>query len=244
MNAVVTLSACAVSASIGVMVLPTPAGITRFTRRGWFTHSGRFTIDQRLIPVLGGGLIGALAASLSQRWSATPLLISLGALCGYLYSSLRRQTRRHRVEREIAEQLPVVIEMLALAVSAGEAPASALARICGHGDGVLLRALRGAISDLALGSTLVQALAVVRTDLSNTELDRFIDGITIGQERGTPLVEILHAQALDTRERQRRALIEKAASGEVAMMVPVVFLIMPITIIFALFPSFYRMTWI
>jgi tight adherence protein C len=90
----------------------------------------------------------------------------------------------------------------------------------------------------------VQALSVVRKELPKSEVDRFIDGIPIGQERGTPLVELLHNQALDTRERQRRALIEKAASSEVAMMIPVVFLIMPITIVFALFPSFYRMTWI
>ncbi len=56
-------------------------------------------------------------------------------------------------------------------------------------------------------------------------------------ERGTPLAEVLRAQAQDVRETGRRALMESGGRKEVLMMVPVVFLILPVTVVFAVFPS-------
>ena len=68
-------------------------------------------------------------------------------------------------------------------------------------------------------------------------VSRFAQGIAIAMERGTPLADVLHAQAADVREAGRRNLIELAARREVAMMVPVVFLVLPVTVLFALFPG-------
>jgi tight adherence protein C len=48
---------------------------------------------------------------------------------------------------------------------------------------------------------------------------------------------VLHAQAGDVREARRRALIESGARREIAMMVPVVFLVLPTTILFAFWPG-------
>ena len=47
---------------------------------------------------------------------------------------------------------------------------------------------------------------------------------------------MLRAQAQDVREEGRRALMETGGRKEVAMMVPVVFLILPVTVVFAVFP--------
>ncbi len=54
---------------------------------------------------------------------------------------------------------------------------------------------------------------------------------------GTPLADVLHAQAADVREAGRRALIESAARREVFMLVPVVFLVLPVTVLFAFYPG-------
>jgi tight adherence protein C len=56
-------------------------------------------------------------------------------------------------------------------------------------------------------------------------------------ERGTPLADVLRAQAQDVREAGRRALMEEGGKKEIAMMVPVIFIILPITVIFAVFPG-------
>ncbi|MGA9745882.1 MAG: type II secretion system F family protein, partial [Nocardioides sp.] len=66
---------------------------------------------------------------------------------------------------------------------------------------------------------------------------RFATGITVAMERGTPLADVLHAQAADVREAGRRELIETAARKEVFMMVPVVFLVLPVTVFFAFWPG-------
>jgi hypothetical protein len=68
-------------------------------------------------------------------------------------------------------------------------------------------------------------------------VSRFAQGIAVAVERGTPLADVLHAQAADVREAGRRELIEVAARKEVFMMVPVVFLVLPVTILFAFWPG-------
>ena len=68
-------------------------------------------------------------------------------------------------------------------------------------------------------------------------VSRFAEGIAIAVERGTPLADVLHAQAADVREAGRAALIEAGARKEVLMMVPVVFLVLPVTVVFAFWPG-------
>jgi tight adherence protein C len=68
-------------------------------------------------------------------------------------------------------------------------------------------------------------------------LARFAEGVAVALERGTPLADVLRAQAQDVREEGRRALMESGGKRELAMMVPVVFLILPVTVVFAVFPS-------
>ena len=66
---------------------------------------------------------------------------------------------------------------------------------------------------------------------------RFAEGVAVSIERGTPLADVLHAQAADVREAGRRELIEAGARKEVLMMVPVVFLVLPVTVVFAFWPG-------
>ena len=55
--------------------------------------------------------------------------------------------------------------------------------------------------------------------------------------RGVPLVDVLQSQAREAKNAQRNRIISIASKSEVSMMVPVVFLILPISILFALWPS-------
>jgi tight adherence protein C len=74
-----------------------------------------------------------------------------------------------------------------------------------------------------------------RTGSRNVE--RFTDGLVVAMERGTPLSEVLRAQAADARSQQRQYLIELAGKKDVAMLIPVVFLVLPTVIVIALFPA-------
>ena len=49
--------------------------------------------------------------------------------------------------------------------------------------------------------------------------------------------EVLRAQAQDVRESGRRAVMEEGGRKEIAMMAPVVFFVLPVTILFAFYPG-------
>jgi tight adherence protein C len=87
------------------------------------------------------------------------------------------------------------------------------------------------------GVPLAVALDEIAHQSGVPALRRFIDGVIVTLERGTPIAETLRMQANDVREEHRRALLEASGRAEIAMMIPIVFLIMPITVLFALWPS-------
>jgi len=170
------------------------------------------------------------------------LLAVLGAAAGVLGRDwwLTVQVRR-RQDRMLAE-LPVVAELLALAVTAGEAPGPALERVCRLARGELATELGAALAAARSGVSLPAALQAVAARTSLDALARFVDGLVIALERGTPLAEVLRAQAADVREAGKRALLASGGRREIAMMVPVVFLILPVTVLFALYPGLVSLT--
>lgn len=193
------------------------------------------------VGIAGGALLGLLITMLSGRVqiASVLLLAGAGAVAGVLGRDwwLTVQVRK-RDERIIAE-FPVVAELLALVVTAGESPQGALARVSRLVGGELGRSLQGALADTRTGVPLTDALERVARASNLEPLSRFIDGIVIALERGTPLAEVLRAQAADVREQSKRHLLERGARNELSMMVPVVFLLLPITVVLAMFPGLF-----
>ena len=212
-------------------------------------QAGRgMTVDEfRAEQVLWGasGLLGGIGLSLlfaaNGSFRAVPLLILclLCAVTGVLARDrwLTREVAR-REERMMAE-FPTIAELLALAVAAGEGATGALERVTRISRGELARELGRALNDARAGASLVQALQGISARTNLPPLARFVDGVAIAVERGTPLAEVLRAQAVDVREAGKRALLEAGGRKEIAMMVPVVFLVLPVTVLFALFPGFF-----
>ena len=155
---------------------------------------------------------------------------------------LTRQVRTR--EQRMLEEFPTVAELLALAVTAGEGPVGALERVHRTSTGELGKELGRALAEARAGASLVVALDGIAQRTSLAPLSRFVDGVAIAVERGTPLAEVLRAQAVDVREAGKRLLLESAGKREIAMMVPVVFLVLPITLLFALFPGFYGLSFV
>jgi tight adherence protein C len=189
---------------------------------------------------LAAGAAAAVAVSVvSGRWSApVPVVLAAGgALTGVLARdrALSRQVRRRQAA--VLAELPVVAELLALAVTAGEGLAGALDRVCRLTTGALPAELAGSLARVRAGTPLGAALADLRDRTGLPALSRFVDGVLVAVERGTPLAEVLRAQAADVREAGRRALLESGGRREIAMLLPVVFVILPTTVVFALYPG-------
>ena len=202
--------------------------------------------DFRVEQVVWGGL-GLLAGGLTTLLVAGATgglnLLSAALVCvgGLLSGVLGRDwwltQQVQRRETLLLAEFPVVAELLALAVTAGESPTAAIARVTRLSGGELARELGGALGRARAGVPLVTALQQVADRTSVDALARFVDGLVVAIERGTPLAEVLRAQAADVREAGKRRLLEAGGTKEIQMMVPVVFLVLPVTVLFALFPG-------
>ena len=140
-------------------------------------------------------------------------------------------------ERQMLAEFPTIAELLALAVGAGEGATGALERVCRLSQGQLAAELRQCLADARAGANLPTALQGLADRTGLASLARFVDGIVIAVERGTPLADVLRSQAQDVREAGRRAVMEEGGKKEIAMMVPVVFLVLPVTVLFAIYPG-------
>jgi tight adherence protein C len=180
---------------------------------------------------------GALALRSPDR--AVPLLVMCG--CAFALGVLLRENRLTaqvvRRERRILEEFPTIAELLALAVAAGESPVAALDRVVRRSHGELSADLRDVLAEVRTGTPITRAFDDLASRSGLPAVSRFAEGIAIAIERGTPLTDVLHAQAGDVREAGRRALIESGARREVLMMVPVVFLVLPTVVVFAFWPG-------
>jgi tight adherence protein C len=201
-----------------------------------------FRIEQVVwggIGLLGGTLgVGALTY---LRGGLDPVLVAGAALIAGVGGVLGRdwwltqQVRRR--ERLMLAEFPVIADLLALAVVAGEAPVDAMHRVCRLTTGELTRDLRGALAEARAGAPITRALAELAGRSTLEPFSRFVQGLVVAIERGTPLAGVLRAQATDVREHSKRALLEAGGRKELQMMVPVVFMILPVTVLFALYPG-------
>jgi tight adherence protein C len=191
---------------------------------------------------IGGG--GALSVVLAVTGSAAPavwLLPLVGGMTGAIgCDMLLTHAARTRIGR-IDEELPTVLEFLALCLSAGEGILDSLRRVSDVGAGELTAELRGVVVAVGTGSPLPDALTRLGSDVDVPALARAIDQLVAAIDRGAPLAHVLHSQAADAREAAKRTLIERAGRKEIYMLVPLVFLILPLSVLFAVFPGIFML---
>ena len=197
---------------------------------------------RQLLGAALGGAAGAAGALLAGRDGGVLIPVGIaglvaGAVAGIAATdALLARAASRRVTR-MTQEFPTVVEFLALSVSAGESILDALRRIAATGSGELAGEFSRVVSRTAAGQPLARALAELRDDLAMPAVSRLVDQILAALERGTPLAEVLRAHALDAREESKRHILEAAGTREVAMLVPLVFLILPVTVLFAVWPG-------
>jgi tight adherence protein C len=220
-------------------------GSSALNRRLAQAGNSKSAVDFRAEQLLWGvvGFIAAigivLMAAASGRFNPFFAVVAVlgSALGGFLFRDYWLGTQIKRREKRMMAEFPSLAELMALAVSAGESATGALDRVCRSAHGELAREFERVLAETRAGKPLVEALQKFssRTDLG--PLVRFVDGIIVAVERGTPLADVLRAQAQDVRDTAKRELMESAGKKEIAMMVPLVFGVLPLTVIFAVFPG-------
>ncbi|GAB3600750.1 type II secretion system F family protein [Microbacterium tumbae] len=183
------------------------------------------------------GLIGlALAGRASPPTAVLPAITAVAA--GVAYDMLLSARAKARLTR-LGEELPTTLEFLALCLSAGEGLLDSLRRVASIGSGELTAELRQVVLAVNTGSPLADALGETAARLHLPGLSRATDQVIAALEHGAPLAAVLHAQAADAREDAKRGLIEQAGRKEILMLLPLVFLILPLSVLFAVFPGIF-----
>jgi tight adherence protein C len=222
---------------------------------------GRHSVDQRLVRLgpdsgtvdgfrmrqlvwMSVGFAAATSVALwvwsNGRGAVLPLLFFsvFGGVAGALGCDQMLSFQVVRREKDLRAELPVVADLLALAVAAGESPVAGLERVVRVVHGAMGDEISAVLADIRTGSAATSAFDALVARTGVASVARFAEGLAVALERGTPIVDVLHAQAADVRESARRDLIEEGGRREVAMMLPVVFLLLPVTVIFAFFPGY------
>lgn len=187
--------------------------------------------------LVAGVVIGMWSISRGSNPVIIGLTMTLGIGIGFLVHDRHVSRLGSKRVQRIDAQFPDLAELLAFSVTAGETPVAALTRIAHLGNGDLTHELQICVAEIKAGSSFTDALQAMSERTGSRCVERFVAGLVIAIERGTPLSGVLRAQAADTRNEQRQNLIELAGKKDVFMLVPVVFLILPTVIVIALFPA-------
>jgi len=216
----------------------------RLTQAGWAidvtTFRGR-QLPWALVGIAVGGLL-LVALALAGTLTATGVLVPpVFAVAGFVLCDARlTQASRARVAR-VEDELPTVLEFLALCLAAGESLLDSLRRIGSVGAGELTLEMRTTVLAVSTGSSLPDSLGALAVRLQVPALTRAIDHLVAAIDRGAPLALVLQAQAADAREEAKRGLIERAGRKEIYMLIPLVFLILPLSVLFAVFPGVFML---
>jgi tight adherence protein C len=204
---------------------------------------GEFRVEQLtwgLAASIGAGwaipvVVSLIGASLDLR--TVPLLAAIAFAGGWLGRDWRlgRQIKQRRAA--IADELPTAIDLVTLSIMAGESVPAAFDRVARTRAGGIGEEFRWVVAQVRSGSPALEALEALKDRLPDYTMVRFVDALCTGIERGAPLADVLRAQADDVREARRRRLIEMGGKREVLMLLPVVFLIMPVVVVFVLLPG-------
>ena len=213
----------------------------RLLRAGRVPSTTRYRLTQMVW--IGSGLL--MASSVIIVTSNTTLigllLIGLGGIAGALACDAELKSAMKRRKRRILVQLPMVADLFAFAVAAGESSVSAIERISSTMSGDLPREFATCVGDVHNGLPFGVALRAAAARCDVPQFNRFVEGVVLALERGTPIAEVVRAQAMDVRAQEQRRLMELAGRKDVIMLIPIVFMILPTVVLIAVYPGLYSL---
>jgi Flp pilus assembly protein TadB len=142
-------------------------------------------------------------------------------------------------ESEMNEELVNILQMLSIMISAGESPMMALRYISQRSVGYIPNLIDQSFSKYESGRNLAQTLEQIAVATGSSQVRRLTNSIQIAIQRGTPILDVLNNQVQSLNKQINLALLKKSGKSEIALLIPVVFLILPVSISFAIWPSIY-----
>jgi Flp pilus assembly protein TadB len=170
---------------------------------------------------------------------------SISLMCLLVITFVLMRKKRTSEEKALCEEfdgeLPTQIQLLTVLISSGISPARAVALLSMRSNSISCKKFAEVVQGIEDGESVVEALDKLVQRNQSLILRRFITSLILGIERGSSLTPILISQVRDSRLASKSETLKRAGKAEIALLIPVVFLILPISILFALWPSYQQL---
>lgn len=177
----------------------------------------------------------ALIATLDFRFAF--LAGFFGGSLGLLYPSLWIKRKALARQDQIAKDLPFAIDLLTVAIQAGQDFGAAVRLLLDEGiQCPLMDEFRQVMTDVQLGKTRVQALKDMADRICLDEFRNLVAVVSQSVEMGAGLGETFQLQADEMRRRRFHKAERKAARVPSLLIFPTALFIMPATFIVVLTP--------
>jgi tight adherence protein C len=141
-----------------------------------------------------------------------------------------------KLERALFE-LPELIDLISVSLRAGDGIYRSFATVIPRCDGEIAREISKALKAVEYGAAFGSEIKRVAEVLPHPQVAEFVAKVSTSLERGTPLALMLSEQGMSVREEIKARLLRQAGRNETRMLIPLVFLILPVTVLFAIYPS-------
>lgn len=191
-----------------------------------------------LFTTVSSGLLFFFLSQLSGNGLSTHFLMLLfGLYAGAVICRFRLTSRISARKAEIYNQLPDMMDLLSVSVSAGLGFDQAMAYIVQKGEGALFQEINIAQREIALGRSRKEALEGLADRCDNIEIKTFVSAVLQADEMGASLQNVLQIQSATIRDTHKQNVEEKAQKLAIKILLPLVLFIFPVMFIVLLGPA-------
>lgn len=187
-------------------------------------------VGWKVLIALSFGLIVVLAPPPSR------VLAPVLAIAGFRFPDLAAEAGARRRLRRADRELPLLLDLLAAASSAGLSGQIALRRAIEATEGPLSEELSAVTRSVDLGARWRDELRAAADRLGLPDLRRAAATLTRSESLGSSLSDSLSELATEVRDARRAAASERARAAPVKMLFPLVFLVLPAFLLLTVVP--------
>lgn len=207
-------------------------------RSRWAGPLGEADVTWTPTEVVGAqrlGMLAALGLAVAAPGPGVAVVpLALAVIARGPGIAIARVARRRR--RAAAVELPLFLDLLAVATSAGLGAQVAVRRAVEPLSGPLRDELEDALRATDLGRRWREELARVAERLRLDDLDRAVRLLLRTERLGSSLADEMARLAVDVREQRRAVSVDRARAAPVKMLFPLVFLILPAFLLLTVVP--------
>ena len=200
------------------------------------TRLDRSGMDRSEREVVASKALLAGAAMLAGSAIVGPVLGAPAAVVCWRIPDLALARLARRTSAAADREIPVLLDLLAVATSAGLPPQLAFRRAVEAATGPLADELRSVLDASDLGGRWRDELIVVGDRLALPDLQRLLGALARTDSLGSSVGEEIEHLASDVREVRRAAAAQRARTAPVKMLFPLVFLVLPAFLLLTVVP--------